>query len=439
MKRIWALVLASTAALFPQALLAQPATETAPDPASPFAVRAAQVVDLLGGRYPYTEFFSSAFQQAIPLEQFQAITADLTAQYGAPLAIESASSADGHAGTLRLRFEKAVGTLEMVVSGGPQQRVEGLRVTDVKMLSDSFAQVSADLAALPGRTAFLVAVLDGEAIHPIAGTNTELQLAIGSTFKLYILDELAAQIAAGRRKWSDVVPLSHLSFSSAATANWPVGTPVTLQTLANWMISVSDNGATDTLIHLLGRDAIEARMRSSGHSDPSRNIPFLTTVEAFALKGNNFADLRTDFLKADDREQRRLIDVNADRLVLANVDGVSFDGKPRFIDRLEWFASATDIARLMRDLRRRNAPAALAAMAINSGVAPGTTRNWSWVGYKGGSEIGVLSMSLLAQRKSDGKWFVVTASWNNDQADVSAETLVAMITRLLALTESWKP
>src|SRR3546814_8402119 len=57
-------------------------------------------------------------------------------------------------------------------------------------------------------------------------------------------------------------------------------------------LSVSDNGATDTLIHLLGRDAIEARMRAAGHSDPSRNIPFLTTVEAFALKGNNFADLQ---------------------------------------------------------------------------------------------------------------------------------------------------
>src|SRR3546814_12748848 len=99
-------------------------------------------------------------------------------------------------------------------------------------------------------------------ICPLASANADRQFATGSTFKLYILGELAAQIAAGKRRWSDVVPLSHLSFSSAGTANWPKGTPVTLQTLANWMISVSDNGATDTLIHLPGRAAIAARLRS---------------------------------------------------------------------------------------------------------------------------------------------------------------------------------
>src|SRR3546814_4693754 len=118
------------------------------------------------------------------------------------------------------------------------------------------------------------------------------------------------------------------------------------------MISVSDNGATDTLIHLLGREAIEARMKSAGHSDPSRNIPLLTTVEAFALKGNNFNDLRADFIKGDDAAQRKLIEDNRDRLTLANVDGVSFTAGPRFIDSLEWFASPNDIARLMIDLRR---------------------------------------------------------------------------------------
>src|SRR3546814_9187674 len=88
---------------------------------------------------------------------------------------------------------------------------------------------------------------------------------------------------------------------------WPRDTPVTLQSLANWMISVSDNSAADTLIHLLGRESIEARMVAAGHSTPSRNIPFLTTVEAFALKGNNFADQRAAFLAGDDAAQRRVI------------------------------------------------------------------------------------------------------------------------------------
>ncbi|MBB5706021.1 serine hydrolase [Sphingopyxis panaciterrulae] len=424
---------AVTAMPNPAALAQQPPATVAPAAATPFDTRAAQLVDLMTGKLAFADYFAPAFQQAVPEAQFKTITANLVAQYGQPVAVESASSTDGRQGTVKLRFEKGVGTIALAVGAGPDQRVEGLRIQNVVMADDSFDRVAAELAALPGATGFLVAEVDGDAIRPIAAANADRQFAIGSTFKLYILDELAAEVAAGKRHWSDVVPLSHLSFSSAATANWPKDTPVTLQALANWMISVSDNGATDTLIHLLGRDAIEARMRAAGHSDPSRNIPFLTTVEAFALKGNNFADLRTKFIAADDRAQRGLLDANADRLVLANVDGVSFGGKPRFIDSLEWFATPSDLARVLVDLKARNSPQAMAALAINNGVGPIAAADWRYLGYKGGSELGVLSMSLFGQRKSDGQYVVVTASWNNPDTDVAAETLNGMVTRLLAL------
>jgi len=414
------------------ALVAQPA-ETAAPASPPFDARAAQLVEVLTGKLAFADYFAPGFQAAIPEAQFKTITAGLIAQYGQPLAVESATSTDGHSGTVRLRFEKGIGTIALVVGAAPDARVTGLRLTGFDMADDSFARVAADIAALPGRTGFLVAALDGDSITPLASAHPDTQFAIGSTFKLYILDELAAQVAAGKRRWSDVVPLAHQSFSSAGTANWPKDTPVTLQSLANWMISVSDNSATDTLIHLLGREAIEARMKAAGHSDPSRNIPFLTTVEAFALKGNNFADQRAAFLAGDDVAQRRIIAANRDKLILANVDGVSFGTAPRFIDSLEWFASPADIARAFADLRARGSDAAMAALAINPGVPPGATRDWSWLGYKGGSETGVVAMSLLGQRKRDGKYFIVTASWNDPKAEVSTETMVALVTRLLAL------
>ena len=72
-------------------------------------------------------------------------------------------------------------------------------------------------------------------------------------------------------------------------------------------------------------------------------------------------------------------------------------------------------------------------MAINNGVGPAAAADWAYLGYKGGSENGVLSMSLLGQRKRDGKWFVVTASWNNPKANVGTEDLIGRVTRLLAL------
>ncbi|AJA08865.1 putative beta-lactamase [Sphingopyxis fribergensis] len=420
-------------ALPPHIALAQTAVRTTPADQAAFERRALQLVDLFGGKIAYSAYFDPHFQAAVPEPQFDAFRAGLIAQYGEPVAIDRATAANDRSGTVLLRFERGVATVLLDIGAAADKRVSGLQITGVTVADDSFEKVAAEIAELPGQTGFLVAELDEGTIRPLGSANVDRQFATGSTFKLYILDELAAQVAEGKRRWSDVVPLSHFSFSSAGTANWPAKTPVTLQTLANWMISVSDNGAADTLIHLLGREAIEARMRRAGHSDPSRNIPLLTTVEAFALKGNNFSDLRPAFINGDDAAQRKLLDDNRHRLTLANVDGVSFTAGPRFIDSLEWFASPNDIARLMVDLRARRSKTLLAAMAINNGVGPVAAADWSYLGYKGGSENGVLSMSLLGQRKSDGQWVVVTASWNNSKANVDTGPLIGLVTRLLAL------
>ncbi|HJS12530.1 serine hydrolase [Sphingopyxis sp.] len=426
---------AMLAALSPAIAIAQTAATTEPVAQTAFDRRAAQLVDLFGGKVAFADYFDPSFQNAIPEAQFKTFTDGLIRQYGRPVAIDNATPTGGRSGTVLLRFEKGVATVLLDVGVAADERVTGLRVTGVAVTNDSFDKVAAEITSLPGQTGFLVAELEDAGIRPLASASPDRQFAVGSTIKLYILDELAAQVSAGQRKWSDVVPLSHFSFSSAGAANWPADTPVTLQTLANWMISVSDNGATDTLIHLIGRGPIEARMRTAGHSDPSRNVPLLTTVEAFALKGNNFNDLRPVFIKGDDAAQRKLIESNQNRLTLANVDGISFTDGPRFIDSLEWFASPNDIARLMVDLRARQSKTLLAAMAINNGVGPVAAADWKYLGYKGGSENGVLSMSLLGQRKSDEKWFVVTASWNNPDANVATEQFIGLVTRLLAVAE----
>ncbi|MBK6414206.1 serine hydrolase [Sphingopyxis sp.] len=419
--------------LLPAPIAAAQSPETQAESATGFERRAAQLVEVLTGEIAFADYFDPGFQAELPEAQFKAMTASIIAQYGKPIATENAASTDGRSGSLSLRFEKGIAAVLLDVGAVADARVIGLRLTGFEMADDSFDKVAKEIAALPGSSGFLVTELEGNTFRPLAAANPDRQFAVGSTFKLYILDELAAQVADKKRRWSDVVPLSHPSFSSIGTANWPKDTPVTLQTLANWMISVSDNSAADTLIHLLGRDAIESRMRAAGHSAPPRNIPFLTTVEAFALKGDNFARERTAFIAGDDAAQRTLIESNQTRLTLANVDGVSFAGGPRFIDSLEWFASPNDVARLMIDLRNRNSPTAMAAMAINPGINPGAIKDWAWLGYKGGSELGVISMSMLGQRKSDGKWFVITASWNNPDAPVATETLVGLVTRLLAL------
>ena len=55
--------------------------------------------------------------------------------------------------------------------------------------------------------------------------------------------------------------------------DWPPGAAVTVETLATLMISVSDNTATDTLIRLVGRERVEARLAASGHQPARRDAP----------------------------------------------------------------------------------------------------------------------------------------------------------------------
>ncbi|MBA3832373.1 MAG: serine hydrolase [Chthoniobacterales bacterium] len=57
---------------------------------------------------------------------------------------------------------------------------------------------------------------------------------MGSACKLYILGELLRAVKAGERSLSDVVPLEAraLSLPSGSLQKWPVGSPLTLHTLA---------------------------------------------------------------------------------------------------------------------------------------------------------------------------------------------------------------
>lgn len=64
---------------------------------------------------------------------------------------------------------------------------------------------------------------------------------------------------------------------------------------------------------------------------------------------------------------------------------------------------------------------------MNPGLA-WRSDQWSYIGYKGGSEPGVLAMAFLMQRK-DGQWFVLTAAWNNPAADVDEAAFAALMQR----------
>jgi beta-lactamase class A len=392
-----------------------------------------QLIPLIKNELAPEGYFSQTFLAAVPVAQLKAVIDGMVAQYGQPLRIVSATKSRANGSTVKLAFEKGVGTVEIDVEPAADGKVIGLLFSGFEVSGDSLDAISAEFKALPGSSGFVLAELPDNGQPRIIKThNPAQQFAIGSTFKLYILAELAAQVKAGERKWSDVVPLTHHSFSSSATRDWPKNSPVTLFTLAGWMISVSDNGATDTLLFALGREAVERKLATIGHSAPDKTLPFLSTVEAFALKAD--PELKARFLKATEAQQRDLLDKERGKLTLEKITGSSIGGAPASIDTIEWFASPYDLLTLMRHIRRQQDDRMLSVMGINAGLGKAFKESWRYVGYKGGSEPGVISMSYLLQSKS-GKWYVVSGSWNDTKAEVDQKKFAELIGRLAAQAE----
>ncbi len=392
---------------------------------TPLDMRSHQLVAVLNSSVPLEDYFTASFLTAVPPAQINAISASLFAQYGKAIQVLTIDRKSPNSATLTVEFERALGTIEITVEPAAPNKVTGLLTTGFVLKGDNIVKISSDFRALPGRAGYLVQKLDSIDSSELSANE---QYAIGSTFKLYVLAELAAQIESGRRKWSDVVPLDQRAYSSTATQGWPRGTPVTLQTLATWMISVSDNAATDELIRVLGRDAVEQKLASIGHSAPDKALPLLTTVEAFALKSN--PSLRARFEKASEEQQRDILGNEAAALGYDRIDLSQLGSGPVAINSIEWFASPTDIALVMNHLRRIDSKTALDIMAINKGIAPASAARWKYFGYKGGSEPGVISMSFLAQSKA-GDWYAISGSWNNPTAEVNKEAFAALMTRLV--------
>lgn len=399
------------------------------DPAPAFRARATQLVTILAGPGNEADFFSPVFIDAIPVDRWRALAADLRRQHGRPIALGALTQQSATAGQMEVRYERAIVAITLVIAPDPPNRVVGLRIIGSRQADDSMAAVRRDIAALPGRSSFAIARLTDAGPVLLQSHHPDQPLATGSSFKLTVLAELARAVQAGERRWSDVIPLGPKSFSGRLMA-WPDHAPMTLHSLATAMIAESDNSASDTLLLGLGRDKVDAMRQRFGITDP-RSLPMLTTAEAFALKMPANAELRHRYEAGTIADRRALLRDAATRLTAAHVDVGTVSENPVAIDTLEWFASPQEeIAQL--DWLRRTGGEALSIMAVNPGIAPANAKRWRYFGYKGGSEPGVIAMNFLVQAQ-DGQYYAVSGAWNDPVARVDEGRFVMLMTRALNL------
>jgi beta-lactamase class A len=421
LSRVWAALL-----LF----LAWAAPANAAEPSASFTRRAGELVRVLTGETPPQAFFSPAFLGRIPPAQVTLVRAQLKASYGAPQSVQRVEASSPTAGTVFVRFERAVVRLQMAVGPAPPHLVEGLLVAGAESSAADVAAVFGEMVRLPGEVSLAAARLEEAGPADFLTEKADRPLAIGSAFKLFILAELMRAVKAGERRWSDVVPLGPPSLPSGLVQDWPRGSPVTLHSLAALMISRSDNSATDTLLGVLGREKVERLLPELGVRAPERNRPFLSTREAFALKLGDPTLLER--WKAADEAGRRALLPQLERAEASTLDSSRHGGRPAEIATVEWFASPADLVRTLDWLRRNGDRTALDLLSINPGLGTALAKEFDYFGFKGGSEPGVLNLSLLVKTRS-GRWLAVSATWNDEKATLDEARFVALMSRLLSL------
>jgi len=305
----------------------------------------------------------------------------------------------------------------------------------------SWAGITSHFKTIAPRASYLAAEIVNGVPIPIAGYREDASTPIASAFKLYVLATLAAQVESGEHAWSDTVTLTDRlrSLPSGSLYYEPAGSRYPLEYIAERMIAESDNTATDHAMGVAGRDAIEADLTRFGHADPASTQPFLFTREWFAMR-MRFTEEQIDaYVGASIPERRDILTQDVDPLADTLLEWEPWPG-PAESDRIEWFASAADLARVIGHLQRFATTEATTPVANALGLNPGIPfdpDDWSYIGFKEGYETGLKAMTWLLQRP-DGRWFTLIGIIHDKKQEIDGATLRELMTaaaKLLARHE----
>jgi hypothetical protein len=295
---------------------------------------------------------------------------------------------------------------------------------------ESWSDLKRDFSAIAPQVSVTIGEVHDGSCDPIARVDPELVLPIASSFKLYVLGELARQVSDGEASWDELLPLvpQYVSQPNGDMRYMPIGSEYPLSYFAEQMISKSDNTATDHLIARLGRAQVESAFSVMGQRDPTVNVPLMFTREWFALRMRFSDDELRDYLDSTDDERLAFLQDVADPVADTIVETEPWPGS-NWASQIEWFASSGDLCRALAYLQmhgeRPGMQPVLNALSLEPEIVFDPTV-WSYVGYKGGYETGVMSENFLLQR-ADGRWFAISAVIMDPNAEINGDGLRNLI------------
>jgi beta-lactamase class A len=357
----------------------------------------------------YAERFAEVFRLQVPFDaQFQPIVEQLDAVPGNWIVVSyTETGPESGVGILAAGDERM--QVSLSVQPDEPHLIEGLLVqpADLPSTPDSFENAINRLEDLGTLRMLGAEVVDGRCL-PVTEVAADEAMPVGSIFKLFVLGTLADAVEAGEVAWDDEIVIRDAlkSLPSGILQEEPDGTVKTVGEVAELMISISDNTATDHLIDLLGRERIEEHLDDLGLTRPELNIPFLTTRELFALKIGPSAGLQTQYIDGDTAARRAILEQISD-ITPADLPVTDLD-EPIVPDRIEWFASPADLCTVFAGIWADGDDTVRDILTANPGVAP-APGVWDEVAFKGGSEPGLLAVAWLTVAP-DGRVFVLSGS-----------------------------
>ena len=350
------------------------------------------------------ELFSDSFLKQVPEASIVQILNNYRDKLGSFKNAEK--SQDGY----NLVFTK--GTAPAKINLDNKGEISGLWFGAVSLFEDNFTDILSEFEKIEGDVSIYI-TSDNQ--DEILTYNENQKLAVGSTFKLYVLKTLYKTIEGKEKSWDDIIQLKNenMSLPSGILQSWPLQSPLTVSTMANLMISLSDNTATDHLIDYIGREKIEDYV-------DDYNKPFLKTIEAFKLKYGVSSDLRKRYIEGNiETKEDVLSEIKNEDVVISDIsDEVSF------INYIEWFFSTKELCQTIYDLKDTQ------ELRINPGLV--SKNNWYFAGYKGGSEPGVLQYTHILQKEVDAPIYAVSVTVNNKNG-VDENQVTELTSRLISL------
>lgn len=299
--------------------------------------------------------------------------------------------------------------------------------------ADKFVTLSDTPALLVGRIGS-----NGQCTAQVDRNANQLR-ATGSIFKTWILGAVARAVAEGALDPQTTIPLVASKLALAGTINSePPGTVFTLMDMAELMMGISDNTATDHLHALVGRDLIEQVVDDFAFSQPDVLKPFLNVSEQFSLYFSFPLATAMNYVNGSESYQRQFLQNQIEPIT--PVMGGPYANTEIFLSGT-WRATPMDICRAfahLRTLPQGSDAIGLVDHALGASTAqPEVRDHWDRVWYKGGSLDGsaghyVLTHAWMLENAGEDPWVVIAMS-NNSTGGIDEYKVQSVTGRILEL------